>query len=303
MAKTLTNTDYKRNMACALERNNVSGLKSKRSKPNDSRMVRLVFIDLETSGLCERTNEVLQIAAVAEDLVNRENEDNTEDITQRSKTFNMYVTPTKEIEQSASSVNKIFFKDGMLYHRNEKVESFPLRVCLEKFLEFIDSLGEGTCIQNTAECKSSIVFVAHNAKFDKSFLVRDLKFHGLHEKFLQKVNEDFAFVDTLGLFKRLYPNLSCYKQAFLVKKFLKDVDILDNDKSNEFRNSHQLHTEMLQNTDNEQNSKQHFETHNALHDAILLQKLYNAKIEKIISAIIAKKFCMMKNNFLKRFSV
>lgn len=82
------------------------------------------------------------------------------------------------------------------------------------------------------------ILVAHNANgFDAPVLMRVLAENGLQHDFKQKVH---GFLDTLQLSKHIYPSLQRYSLKDLVNQFL----------------------------------GQHFDAHNAVEDAKVLQKLF-----------------------------
>lgn len=65
------------------------------------------------------------------------------------------------------------------------------------------------------------VLVAHNGrKFDFPILIQGLTSTGLLDKFCVPVK---GFVDSLPLFKKVFPGLGCYKQEFLVKNILQQT--------------------------------------------------------------------------------
>lgn len=218
----------------------------------------LVYVDIETGGLSIKRHEILQMAAI------------TEATSGELMTFNVYVTPTKEIDPNASAVNKLITRNGQLYYKQEAVATRPLRESLESFILFLESIST---------TNPTISLIGHNfVEFDLKFLRRDMQRYGLLERFeklfdqtdnidvtlpttstmvsynnrrqpFDKVNVVHVrcngMIDTLHLFRAFYPFEQCYKQTSLVNKFLE----LDTD--NVF-----------------------FDAHNALNDVKVLKQLF-----------------------------
>jgi DNA polymerase III epsilon subunit-like protein len=150
---------------------------------------RLVFFDLETSGLANY-NEILEIAAI-----------------NGNRTFNTYCLPKLPINKMASLVNKITFSKGSLKYRGQPVEAQPIEMALHKFFIYLEELPP----------KERLILVAHNAKFDARFLLNHACQIGMEGRLLSRVA---GFLDTIPIFKEFYPKSGNFKQKNLVDLFL-----------------------------------------------------------------------------------
>ena len=105
---------------------------------------------------------------------------NTCDITQIAAVcgdnqFSTYVTPTKEITSGAYAKTTIAFRDGVLHHNDEPVDSIDTDIALRAFLDFLKVMRKR-------------LLVAHNGKqFDVKIIARFLVKHELWEDFKQTV--------------------------------------------------------------------------------------------------------------------
>jgi len=145
----------------------------------------LIFFDLETGGMGSKS-DILQVGA----------------INHLGKQFNMYATPTQPINGMASRVHHITYKDNQMFYRKNPVKHRPI---LEVLLQFIDYLNQTK--------SNNIVFVAHNANFDRRFLIEKFIEFNLQGRVNAKV---IGFLDTLPLFKQLIPCMPTYKQDALI---------------------------------------------------------------------------------------
>lgn len=136
-----------------------------------------VIFDLETTGLyADRGDSIIEIGAVK--MKNGEIIDE----------FNLLVNPGRKLDSKITEITGI--SDDMLVgKKNEK----------EAVLEFIDWIGD-------------LTLVAHNAKFDISFINRAYREYNLGEL---KNN----LIDTLGLSRYLESNQRYHNLATLVKRY------------------------------------------------------------------------------------
>ncbi|MBZ4644037.1 MAG: polymerase epsilon subunit [Deferribacteraceae bacterium] len=153
------------------------------NKPLDNYI--FTVVDTETTGLSPyKGAELLEIAAVK---INNLQLD-------LSLKFSTLIKPEKPIPQETIKINGI----------DEKmVESSPkVYEVMPKFAEFVE---------NT-------VFIAHNAKFDFSFINFYMKKHCIDCKLVH-------VIDTVSLSKKFFPNIGRYNLDALIKYFKIDVNI------------------------------------------------------------------------------
>lgn len=132
----------------------------------------IVYLDLEYSGLAQ-TDEILQIGAKFDDY-----------------TFSVYVTPTKKISCSASKINGMSTKQGILFINNKQVQSSSLKDALLSFHEFLSLSNK------------PVLLVSHNAKFDASRLTRAIVNCNLEKEFRIII----GFTDSIALMKKHLPD-------------------------------------------------------------------------------------------------
>lgn len=131
--------------------------------------VKVVYFDLETTGLSCKYAEILQISAKCD-----------------QNTFNVYCFPRKHIPKKASEVNSLTVEGRKMFYKETEVPSCSMQIALKSFLTFLEKQGE--CI-----------LVAHNATFDAKFLVKNLH----HFKLLQRARTTIlGIVDTLRLTRK-----------------------------------------------------------------------------------------------------
>ena len=121
----------------------------------------------------------------------------------------MYCTPTRPIPGMSSRVHHITYKDGQLYYRKNPVKHQALMEVLLHFCEFLNKTRS-----------NNIVLVAHNANFDRRFLIDKMYEHNLQGRLKDKVR---GFLDTMPLFRRLVPGQMSYKQNALVYTYFPKV--------------------------------------------------------------------------------
>lgn len=148
----------------------------------------LVFFDLETGGMGSK-QDILQIGA----------------INHEGRQFNMYATPTQPIPGMSSRIHHITFKDNQMCYRKNPVKH---RSIVEVLLQFCEYLNQTK--------SNNIVLVAHNANFDRRFLIEKMFLHDLQGRLNAKL---VGFIDTLPLFRQLIPGKESYKQDRLVLSY------------------------------------------------------------------------------------
>lgn len=134
--------------------------------------IKLVFFDLETSGF-KKSADILQIAAKCEE-----------------DEFCRYANPTQPIMPRVTEITGLKNEGGTLLLYDERVPSIPLQEVLREFKEWL------------AELSKPCILVAHNARFDISFLLRNLENNSMIEDFENLVA---GFSDTLVTLRKLYP--------------------------------------------------------------------------------------------------
>lgn len=165
---------------------------------------RLVFFDLETSGL-GGSAEILQISAVY-----------------GKQQFDVYCLPTRAIPKQVSWVNHLTFDGSTLFHRKKPVYALSLLEGVYNFVKFLEDIN----------CPDKLILVAHNAKFDSRFITKACYNLGYLDRIIKSVE---GFLCTLSLFRHGYPTLSSFKQKDLVSKFL------GNEESNKYDAHNAIH--------------------------------------------------------------
>ena len=134
-----------------------------------------IVFDLETTGLSSRKNEIIEFGAAKVHNF------------QIIETFNSFVKPKEKIPMHITELTGI---------TNDMVaNSDPIEIVLPKFLAF--------CGDN--------ILVAHNAKFDISFLER-----ACHATLISK---DFSVIDTLSLARSTIPDISRHNLKSLTRYY------------------------------------------------------------------------------------
>ena len=147
----------------------------------------ICVFDLETTSL-SRDCDIVQISAMTLDG--------------RSK-FDRYILPSKDVAYSASKVTGITMTGGKLFLHGKPVASVCIKEALSSFVNWLSSFGK------------HIILAGHNVKaFDVKHLLRHAKLHGISFDMLA------GFVDTLPLFKHVFPEFSTYSQKHLFQKII-----------------------------------------------------------------------------------
>lgn len=169
----------------------------------------MVVFDLETTGL-DLDCDIVQLSAVVKD-----------------QTFNQYILPFKPISWQASEVTSLTVKTGSLYLKGKKIESRGAKEAFQCFLNWLKPIAP-------------VVLIAHNCyNFDAKRLLNSMAKHGLEAALCSVVS---GFLDSLPLFKHIFPNMPNYKQETIVHAVLKE----------------------------------HYTAHDALQDVMSLQKVMNS---------------------------
>lgn len=163
-------------------------------KPVVQKTSRVVFFDLETTGLDKTMCEIVQIAAMS-----------------GPKHFNVYIKPLNGIPPDASRINGLTVVQGKLCKNGQVVETQDALVAWKGFLEFLKSLDH-------------VILMGHNAHwFDFPLLVRDIKRLGLLQELQSIVT---GCVDTIQVFKAKLPHRVKRRLSF------KQVDLAEEYKIN-----------------------------------------------------------------------
>ncbi|XP_053390105.1 uncharacterized protein LOC128553026 [Mercenaria mercenaria] len=121
---------------------------------------------------------------------------------QSGEQFNTYVKPTVPISMAATTVTGISFYNEEMTVNGTKVQSVSIKTAMDEFVNWISKF-------------KSVCLVAHNGRrFDFPILVSTLKNIGAQDKL-----SECAFIDSMSVFRKLYPNTSL-KQVDLVSSLL-----------------------------------------------------------------------------------
>lgn len=116
--------------------------------------------------------------------------------------LNVYVQPKVPITQEASTITGITYEDGIFKTNGNCVEALPVTLALDKLNSWLGKYR-------------NVCLVAHNGRrFDFPILVSTLRSVGVLDKFPVG-----AFVDTMSVFRKLYPKTSL-KQVDLVQSLI-----------------------------------------------------------------------------------
>ncbi len=146
---------------------------------------KFVAFDLETTGLNNQKDEIIEIGAVKFSVAVEKGIV----VPKLEKEFQTFVKPNMMIPAEASSVNHIYDKD---------VENAP-------------AVGEAIKAF-TAFCGQTSILIAHNANFDASFL------RAAYQKNPQIIPGN-PVVDSLAIAKAILPEASSHKLGILAKMF------------------------------------------------------------------------------------
>jgi len=157
-----------------------------------------LFLDIETSGFSKEHSEILQIAAVSN--------------CEKMEKFNQYMLPTKGIISYASEANNLTTRNGQLLYKNKKVDAVKAREGLNRFLRYLGDINP--------HHSKHVILVSHNAPFDLGFLQKHLTKLGLWHAFTNVVS---GFIDSLTVFRDLFPRRESYKLKDLALDFTGDI--------------------------------------------------------------------------------
>lgn len=152
---------------------------------------KFVAFDLETTGLNNQKDEIIEIGAVKFTLTTEKGRVDPK----LEKEFETFVKPSMLIPKEASDVNHIYDKD---------VQDAPLvGDAIRKF---------------TAFCGQSSILIAHNANFDSSFL------RAAYKKNPQIIPGN-PVIDSLAISKAILPESPSHKLGVLANMFLRNNEI------------------------------------------------------------------------------
>ena len=149
----------------------------------------LCVFDLETTSL-SATCDIVQIAAQALD---------------GNSLFNCYILPIAPISASSSKVTGLTKQGNNVFCHGKIVPSVSITEGLELFSNWLSSLNK------------RVILIGHNIK---SFDIRHLRRHVTSHEMQSKFDIVTGYVDTLPLFKSLYPKLISYSQPSLYSKLI-----------------------------------------------------------------------------------
>ena len=148
---------------------------------------KFVAFDLETTGLVNTKDEIIEIGAVKFTVA----VENNKVVPKLISEFNTLVNPNMMIPKDATAVNKI--TDEMVR------DAPPVGECLKKF---------------TAFCGQGSILLAHNANFDASFL------RVAYAKNPQLVPVN-PVIDSLVMARTILPELANHKLGYMAGLFMK----------------------------------------------------------------------------------
>ncbi len=130
----------------------------------------------------------------------------------RNECMNIYCKPSSnaQISKSSSKITSLELKNGILYHKNQALNTVVISDALEDFIQFID--------RNINDKSKKAIIIAHNAFFDSTVIINALIEKQMINSFKTEV---LGFIDTLALFRKCYPYLRSHSQQKLVSYFLK----------------------------------------------------------------------------------
>ena len=134
------------------------------------------------------------------------------DIAGKVKPWSQYMQPTQQIDPGASRVNNLTIRDDKLCYNGAECSNV---VSAERgIIHFITHIKK--------YYPDGVLLIAHNGdKFDFPLLQRDLKKYGSDLKMKYRV----AGLDSLNVFRRMYPGLRAYNQPYLVERFLENENV------------------------------------------------------------------------------
>ncbi|CAH0393822.1 unnamed protein product [Bemisia tabaci] len=149
-------------------------------------MSRVVYFDLETSGLSDRA-EILQIGAYDPDT---------------NDAFERYILPKKDIPPGTTQHNGFELINGQLYQNGDYRSTVGLKSALIDFWDYLNDLPGG-----------AVTLTGHNIfNFDCRYLFRGIKSCNLVGPFSSVIE---GFSDTLPLFREHLPYLANHKLGYI----------------------------------------------------------------------------------------
>lgn len=125
-----------------------------------------------------------------------------------TSSYNSYILPTIDVDEEAADITKIHRNtNGELIVSGEKVDALSIRDGLRDFCSFLQK-------------HSNSILIAHNGrKFDFPVMVWAASRVGMLDRLVECV---FGCVDSLNVFRKVFPKLSSYRQVDLSKALLGD---------------------------------------------------------------------------------
>nr|XP_006814344.1 PREDICTED: protein PML-like [Saccoglossus kowalevskii] len=124
------------------------------------------------------------------------------------KQFEGYILPKQHISPVVSRITHLMVKNGELCYQGQPVKTMDLKTCLEKFLYFL------------LDVKNPILVGHSNHSFDCRYLITAIKESSFIDRFMAVIS---GFVNTLPLFKSVFPDKGSYAQQSLVDEFVGQV--------------------------------------------------------------------------------
>lgn len=114
--------------------------------------------------------------------------------------FSTYVLPSCEITSKAAEITGLTFQNNSLFFHNEIVPALNIKAGLFKFIQFLE------------KSEKNVLFGHNSFNYDCPVLYNALDNCNLLSRFESNI---LGFVDTLKLFKNVYPGLHSYSQSKL----------------------------------------------------------------------------------------
>ena len=162
-----------------------------------SKHTRIIYYDLETTGLDYNTDEIISIGAIFGYNAKINYNINGRFMTENYySTFHKYLIPTCKITHGAYEIHGIKKYNNELYLHEHLLDNsvFPKKG-LEEFMQWLE-----TCLLHDSKCDeiAHVILVAHNnKKFDSVVLKKNMKRFGVNFPGRQTLK----FVDSLDIMK------------------------------------------------------------------------------------------------------
>lgn len=138
---------------------------------------RIVFVDVETSGVSSRKHEIIQLAAV-----------------RVNSTFSGYRTFEVKLQFDLAKADPQALEMNSYVEDVWEKEAVPPRVAAEKFARFLEESADITKISKRSGREYKVAqLAAHNAQFDRSFIA------DLYKKLDIYLPANWHYIDTIQL--------------------------------------------------------------------------------------------------------